>query len=429
MIIHKNNILIAAVVLSLFGSSCAGTEAQRPKGNQVRVIGEQGKWQLLVNDQPFVLKGVGVGRAKSRDGKVDFLAMAKDLGANMVRTWGIDQGDQFYLDQAHRYGLYVDAGIWLQPAIPGYKESISYVSDKKYRAKAQREALDYVRRYRDHPAVLIWNVGNEVIYWTPDENERVAFCQFLEKLIQEIHQIDPEHPVMYTTAWTTAVPYIKKYVPSLDILGLNLYGGIELAHQEVVAQLDLPYIVTEYGPVGPWDVLKDSLGQSLEPSDESKTYYYKQATQTITRLNGYCLGGFAFYLGDTNQVSSTWWNMNHLGYRKMAFWAMKEMYTGEKPPAAFPAIRDLRLSPAHGLKPGQEFSMTVQLREPIPVSTRFEYFASTAREIYGLEEYPNTEIPLIIQGQGPQVTALAPQAPGLYRVYAVAVDENGNAST
>src|SRR3989338_2319523 len=164
-----------------------------------------------------------------REGKVDYLKLAKDMGANVVRTWGIDQGNAQYLKKANQYGLYVNAGIWLNPVYADGR--CSYIMDVEYKKEVRRQTLEYVKRNMNDPAVLFWNVGNETIYWTNKEEERVFFCLFLERLIQEVHALDPHHPVIYTSSYATAVPYIKKYVPSLNILGINAYGGFESLHQ------------------------------------------------------------------------------------------------------------------------------------------------------------------------------------------------------
>ena len=80
------------IFLVLFISGCREEDAVY-RGNVVKIEGTKGNWILTVNGKPLALKGVGVGRAMGREGKVDYLKLAKDMGANVVRTWGIDQGN------------------------------------------------------------------------------------------------------------------------------------------------------------------------------------------------------------------------------------------------------------------------------------------------------------------------------------------------
>lgn len=397
-------------------SICNAQAAEPRQGNIVKVIGSKGHWQLTVNGEVFDIKGVGLGRAVGHDG-VDYLAMARDLGANVVRTWGVNQGDRRYLDTAHRYGLYVQAGIWLNPVRENSKHS--YL-DKGYQKKVRGEVLRYIRRYKDHPAVIIWNIGNEVVFWTKKEEERVAFCQFLESVIQEVHKIDPDHPVVYTSASVNDVPYLKKYVPSLDIVGINTYGGVDHIHKELTATFNIPYVITEFGSLGEWDRGKDANGVSFELNDESKTSYYKQLAHQIKQLYGHCLGGFVFFLGDTTQVSLTWWNINQGKLKKYTYWMMEDFYKGRtfrRPPFV---VKNIRISRSK-LKPGEEFEVTTELKKVLDTDEKisYAYLASTASEEV-LLEYPNGPVSLVVRGEGPVVTIRAPKKPGTYRIYAVA---------
>jgi len=397
------------------------------EGNHVEIVGSKGSWQLKVNGNILKLKGVGVGQAKSRDNKINFLQMAKEMGANSVRTWGVKQADKEYLKNAKKYGLFLNAGIWLNQT---YKDgTCSYITDEKCIMETRNRAIEFVKKNMSHPSILFWGVGNETIYWTKDEKERIAFAKFLEELIQDIHKIDPHHPVVYTTSYTVAVDYIKQYVPSLDIIGLNVYGGFDYAHKKVISTLDIPYIISEFGPVGPWDRGKDVNGKPIEMTDELKTHDYKRYAHKIKAFDGYCLGSYVFFLGDTTQVSFTWWNLNHENYKKLSYLTMKQIYTGEQIAFSPPNIRRLALSKTKSLKPGEEFTINAIVKNPNSESFDYSYFASTDIEVE-LQEFPNKRIELQIEGNGTHVIAKAPLTPGIYRIYVVATDEaNGTAGT
>lgn len=395
------------------------------KGNIVEIHGAKGQWGLIVNDQPFLLKGVGVGYFSGKQVSADYLKLAKDLGANTVRTWGSNHGTEKYLNKAQEYGLYVNAGIWLNPVYDNGKGS--YQTDEKYKDALAEEILAYIYKNRNHPSVLFWNIGNETIYWTKSEEERIAFAEFLEYIIQEVHRMDPHHPVIYTTAYTTAVPYIKKYVPSLDILGVNIYGGFDKMHREVVEELDIPYIVTEYGTLGAWDSTKDMNGVSVESNDEVKASYYKKYAYKIKDFYGHCLGGFSFYLGDTTQNSSTWWNLTHGPYLKYSYLVIQEIYTGKKMVRKPPIIKDVAFSKRKDLSIGEEFFVEVKMRSENEQLT-YEYFATTASEVIYLEEYPNYRVPIAVKKEGATAWLRTPNESGVYRIYAVVKDGSGFAS-
>ena len=353
--------------------------------------------------------------------------MAREMGANTVRTWGTRQGTPAYLDSVYEAGLFVNAGIWLNPA---YEDgTCSYITDNPCTRQARRETIEYVSMHKDHPAILFWNIGNEVVHWTKSEEERVAFARFLEELIQEVHAIDPNHPVIYTSAYTTAVDYIARYVPSLDILGLNIYGGLEEAHEAVVSKLDIPYVVTEFGPLGPWSQPTDVNGKAIDLTDVEKAFWYETYATLIQQYRGHCLGGYAFYLGESNQVSLTWWNVNFGPHKRSQFLTLEQLYAGRPIQNKPPHVSEVTLSKQQNLNPNEEFEICVRMREPEQEAVTFRYLASTVQEEANLEEFQNQEIPLVVEGRGSTVKARAPMQAGVYRIYAVAVDPHGLAGT
>ncbi|MDD5643881.1 MAG: glycoside hydrolase family 2 TIM barrel-domain containing protein [bacterium] len=418
------SIYLSALAFLLF-AGCSSCGNEDSPGNIVKIEGSKGNWRLTVNGEDFDLKGVGVGRAEGEDG-TDYLLMAKEMGANSVRTWGTDQGNPEYLRKACEYGLLVDAGVWFNRV---YEDgSCSYITDGKYVAESREAALDYVRKNMNNHAILFWNLGNETIFFTKSEEERIGFCKFLEDLIKDVHKIDPNHPVIYTTSFTTAVDYIEKYVPSLDILGINVYGGLSAAHKKITEKLNIPYIVTEYGPYGPWNSAKDVNMKSVELSDKLKSNLYMGLAEQIKKYGGYCLGGYVFHLGDTTQESGTWWNLNYRSLKKMPYLRMQGFYTGRKVENQPPLVRNLVLGKYKNIRPGEKIRAETDCNVSGSGKIKFSYFASTAKEAI-LLHYVNEEVPIVIEGSGLVVDIIAPSESGIYRVYVLAEDDKGNAST
>src|SRR5688572_24998705 len=113
----------------------------------VKVAKASGAWQLLVNDKPFYVKGVGCNTAMGENGE-DYLRMVQEMGGNAVRTWG--DAPRAYLDKAHSYGLKVNLGVWFNPIRNNTSET--YI-DKAHRTMLKEKALTYVREMKDHPAL------------------------------------------------------------------------------------------------------------------------------------------------------------------------------------------------------------------------------------------------------------------------------------
>ncbi len=411
-------ILRVFIVLLLSSSLCLA------QSNNVRIKGKRRYWYLEVNGKRLYIKGVGCGLAKGKKGQ-DYLKLAKELGANTVRTWGTDQGTKQYLDQAYKYGLYVCAGIWFN--FVDDKGWPSYIGNSKYKKRKEREVLDYVNSFKDHPSILLWNVGNETIYWTKDPKQRIAIARFLEELVQKIHKIDPNHPVLYSCACDyQELKIIKEHVPSLDIVGINSYGSIRFSQGKWdYLGFNIPYIITEFGPYGPWDRPKDINGVSIEQTDREKALLYKYYLREIQEFKGYNLGAFAFHLGETTQESMTWWNINEGNSKRESFWVIHDIYTRKKTKRNLPRIKRFTLSKYRGIRPEEFIEVFV---EPEGKNLKYSYKISTAFEGI-LRYYVNEWVETEIQGQGNKVKIKAPKKEGLYRVYCFLRDRKGNITT
>lgn len=402
----------------------------------VTVKGKKGNWELLLNKNPFYVQGVGCGLHKGKDGE-DYLKLAKELGANTVRTWGTDQGTQEYLDTAEKYGLKVMAGIWLNYA--SADGAFSYITDTGYMKTKKQEIVDYINKFKNHPAILMWNIGNEAIHFTKSEKERIALSQYLEEVVKLVHKLDPAHPVIYASAYDTAIPYIKKYVPSLDILGMNVYGDINSADSRMQKEnLNIPYIITEYGPIGWWDCPKDKNGKAIEPTDNVKSVWYRNHTRALKRLKGYNLGGVVFHLGETTQETLTWWNINYKKYKALAYWTIYKFYTGKQPANYPPKIKNFSVgadSSASSIKPGKIIKVTTEVIDYENDSLDYSYLLSGADEGV-LKYYVNEEIPVKvisenIENSGMVARLKIPDAlsSGMYRIYVFVRDDHGNIAT
>ena len=86
-------------------------------------------------------------------------------------------------------------------------------------------AIKTVQKYKNHPAVLTWGIGNEVYLNMATDEEKLSYSKLLERICSNIKSIDPNHPVTSVEAWTFGLEWWEKHVPSIDIYGLNSYGA------------------------------------------------------------------------------------------------------------------------------------------------------------------------------------------------------------
>lgn len=393
---------------------------------ECQIKGKKGGWYFEVDQQRFELKGVGCAYGNGADG-TDYFTLANELGANTVRTWGAGQGNKKYLDEALKHGLKVDAGIWLPHCNWQKKKVFSYINNREKLEQIEKETLDYIRQYKNHPAIILWNLGNEVLFFSDDKSEKIAFCKFLESLIQKVRQIDSKHPVLYTCAGASNLHYLKEYVPSLDLIGFNTYAGIEYIHQEwEKLNFSIPYIITEFGPLGPWDRPKDQFNKSIDEADYEKSFHYQLVMEEVPSFRGNCLGVFAFHLGDTTQESLSWWNLTQGKYKRESFHVIKKFYTGLALKNQPPLCTGLEMDKLE-VKPGEKIIATITARDRENDALKYNILISTANEDI-MEHRPNSIIPVKSAINGNIIEFSAPLKPDIYKLHAFVYDTDSNVS-
>jgi len=128
-------------------------------------------------------------RAEER--KVELL---KSAGFNAVRT-SHNPPSEAFLDACDRLGLFViDESFdgWREAKLPHAPKDYSIYFDEWSR----RDVESMVLRDRNHPSIIMWSTGNEIIERTKPEAVETA-----RKLANHVRKLDPTRPV--TSALTT----------------------------------------------------------------------------------------------------------------------------------------------------------------------------------------------------------------------------------
>lgn len=401
-----------------------------PGTNQITLSkNEKGVWELRRNGAPFLVRGLG--------GAGPF-PLAKEIGANSIRTWGIeqlaqlDQEGRAYIDQLHQQGLTVCAGIWLEHERHGFQ-----YYDQKFLNQQRDKVRAAVRKYRDHPALLVWGLGNEMEI-SAGKPEAVRVWKEVEILAQIIKEEDPHHPVMTAIAGADEkkIREIQKYYPSIDILGINAYSGAA-GVGGILKSLgwEKPFLLTEYGPPGHWESAKTPWGAPLEPTGNEKAAIYYATLQSMTEnRDGLCLGGYAFLWGSKQETTPTWYGMLlATGEKLPAVDAMTKVWTGHWPTNRCPKIEFLRFENETGpAKTGERAKVIAKAsdRDKDPLSYEWSLFAESRdiRRGGDAETVPASFPEALQKGDGPECTVTFP-ASGAYRLFLVVRDGKGSAST
>jgi hypothetical protein len=406
-------------------------DAPPPATGAVRVTGSQGNWQLTAGGHPYTVKGLTWGPAIADAPR--YMPDVKSMGVNTVRTWGTDGGTKPLLDAAAANGIRVINGFWLQPGGgPGSGGCVNYVTDSTYKNNMLTEFAKWVETYQSHPATLMWNVGNESVLGlqncysgTELEAQRNAYTSFVNDVAKKIHSIDPDHPVTSTDAWTGAWPYYKRNAPDLDLYSMNSYGDICNVQEDWEAGgYTKPYIITEGGPAGEWEVPDDANGVPDEPTDVQKADGYTQAWACVTGHRGVALGATLFHYGVEHDFGGVWFNLLPDGLKRLSYYAVKRAYTGsaggDNTP---PVITNMAVSPASSAPAGGEFGVRADVRDPDGDPITYKVFLSGN---YASGDKRLVEARWRPTGNG-TFAVTAPEKLGVWKVYIQAEDGRGNA--
>jgi len=408
------------------------TTAISAEPTQVSLVKDpKGVWSLQRGGKPFLVQGVGGSGS---------IKLAKVVGVNSVRTWGIEQLEfkdaegRSFIDQADQFGLTVCVGLWVKHERHGFK-----YSDPKFIAKQREEIVGAVRKYKNHPAVLVWGLGNEMESYVGTE-DAIRVWRELEELAKLIKQEDPNHPVMTVIAGadTGKIKEIMKYYPSIDILGINAYLGAGGAGGTLKGLgWTKPFIMTEYGPVGHWQAPKAPWGAAIEPSgNEKAANYYATLTTLMENKEGLCLGSYAFLWGNKQETTSTWYGMLlSTGEKLPPVDALVRGWSGKWPTNRCPKLESIEFPVALKKgRPGAKVKVSAKVKDPDGDSLQYVWTVmAESKDLRGGgdEESVPASFPECIKvgTEGSDLTLTLPEKKGAYRLFLVVRDGRGAATT
>lgn len=426
--------LVAPVTAGLLAAGALALPAQQAHaaGSVVKVTGSQGDWQLTVDGSPYQVKGLTWGPSVADADK--YMPDLQSMGVNTIRTWGTDASSKPLFDSAAAHGIKVVAGFWLQPGGgPGSGGCVNYLTDTAYKNQMLEEFPKWVDTYKDNPGVLMWNVGNESVLGLQNcyagdelEKQRDAYTTFVNDVTKKIHAVDPNHPVTSTDAWTGAWPYYKKNAPDLDLYAVNSYNAAcEIKSDWEKGGYTKPYIVTETGPAGEWEVPDDANGAPEEPTDQAKAAGYTKAWDCVTGHQGVALGATMFHYGTEDDFGGVWFNLLPAGQKRLAYYAVKKAYkgstTGDNTP---PVISEMAVDGDAGKVPaGGPLTLSTKVADPDGDALSYEVLASS---MYIDQNKDLTPLAVTDQGAG-RLKVTAPDKPGVWKIYVKVTDGKGNA--
>lgn len=344
-------------------------------------------FEFIVNGIPVYARGANWIPADSFPTRVTkekykkLLTSLRDANMNMVRVWGGGiYEDDYYYDLADEMGLLV----WQDFMFAGSM----YPGDKAFLENVRQEAIDNVKRLRNHPSIVIWVGNNEIEtawqHWGGWKDKTPSFVWddylklFVRLLPDVLDKYDPSRPYWssspssnfqsdsedqsigdthYWQVWHAEKPfseYEKQFPRFMSEYGFQSFpefatvksftteadrSGIEtpvmLAHQRNARgnQLIRTYMLREFA----------------QPKDFESFLYVSQVLQAdgiklgaehLRRLMPRNMGGLYWQANDVWPVAS-WSSMDYYGRWKALMYYTKRFYA---PTAVSMRVEDGRMN-------------------------------------------------------------------------------------
>ncbi len=253
--------------------------------------------KISLNGEPFYIKGVcwnPIGVGGSHPGGINYSGyvaqdakLMQEAGINAIRTYEA-LTDTNVLDELYARGIYVINTVY------------------SYGPKNYNDVISQVNQVKDHPAILMWALGNEWnyngLYVGMSFNESVSKIKEVAALIKAA---DPNHPIASVYGvWGDNLPSkdVIDDMADIDVWGINTYSGLNYGN---ILNLwknhsTKPMFMAEYG-ADAWNDITDKEDLTSQAL----------ATQTLTQIlmdnsvvdneDGICSGGTIFEWADE------WW--------------------------------------------------------------------------------------------------------------------------
>lgn len=386
---------------------------------------EGDKFQLYVDGKPFYIKGAGLEFG-------DISALARH-GGNSFRTWRTNNGQrsgQEVLNEAWKNGLFVTMGLDVERERHGFDyNDVEAVATQFERIKSEVMAL------KDHPALIIWAIGNELNL----SSTNAKVWDAVNNISIMIHEIDPYHLTTTTLAGIDhgLISNIKEHASDLDLLSIQMYADIvNLPRYIEETGWDGPFMVTEWGATGHWEVAKAAWGAPIENNSSVKAKFYLERYDTAIKPQvNQCIGSYVFLWGQKQERTPTWYGIfMDNGDETEAVDVMHFIWNNEWPMNRTPKLMDFKLDDKIAydnvyLEATQKYIASVKIEDPEGDS--IEYIWEVKNESTDLgdggdfESTPESILNLV-SGTGPEIELTAPSKAGPYRLFIYASDGYGH---
>jgi len=419
--------ILGLVVIACALAACSTTASRLPTPVKVEIVETDSGYQLLRGGEPYTIKGAGMG--------IDDIERFADHGGNSIRNWTTVSGYQDVqqlLDAAHANDVTVAL------CLPMQAERHDFDYDDPVAVAAQLESFrDEVIRYREHPALLAWIIGNELNH--SYTNPRIYDA--VNDVAKMIHELDPYHPTTTTVAGYSkkVITDIRTRAPEIDFISFQLYGSLfSLPDKITRMDFDEPFMVTEWGALGHWEMEKTSWGAPTETtSTERVDVILRGHRDILSTLDGQLIGSYVFLWGQKQERTPTWYGMfTESGQETEVVDVMHYLWKGTWPANRAPHVKSLTLDGKRAkqsviISAGATYDAVFEVIDLENDTLRYHWEVkpeSDATQQGGDREARIPNLDGLLSDTRSATTTISVSKPGKYRLFAYAYDDQGNAA-
>lgn len=420
-------ILITTIVAVIALTACSDNTEVLSTAFKVEVMQTDVGYRLMRGGKPYYIKGAGL-----EFGDMESFAAH---GGNSIRNWTTKndvETAQQVLDRAHSLGVTVAL------CLPMMAERWGFDYDDDTAVAAQLDKFrQEVLKYRDHPALLAWIIGNELNF--NYSNSKVYDA--VNDVSKMIHELDPNHPTTTTVVGVgeDVINDLRTRAPDLDFYSFQVYGELFVL-PELIEEVHLrkPFMVTEWGAIGHWEVDKTSWGASIEATSSEKAETYMRGyREMLEPLEAQLIGSYAFLWGQKQERTPTWFGLfTEAGEETETVDVMHYIWNDAWPDNRSPQVSSITLDgkvarDSVTLMTGSVYEATVDVIDSDGDALVYRWelkLESVTTQVGGDYEEAITNLEGLIDDATAPKTLITAPAPGEYRLFVYAYDGQGNAA-
>jgi hypothetical protein len=373
------------------------------------VVAKDSGFILLRNGRSYFIKGAG---------GTNYIERLAKYGGNSIRTWDTRNGE-VVLNKADSLGLTVTMGLNVARERHGFDYNDT-TAVKQQLENLRREVHNELNLEYKNPKV--WDAVNDIA--------------------KMIHQEDPNHPATTMLAGVNRreIEYIKTRCTDLDLLSVQVYGGLAKVPQQLrAAGWEGPYMVTEWGPTGHWESVQTPWKASIEETSSQKAAVYKSRYEASINQDKRCVGSYVFLWGQKQERTPTWYGLfTEQGEESEVVDVMQYLWTGSWPQNRAPHIDSMLLDNKKAsdfiyLQPDKEYPITVFANDPDQdkITARWELLPESTDLKNGgdRESRPMAISASIVEKNLREAVLKTPKTEGAYRLFIYISDGHNKVAT